>query len=166
MPSAIPGGLRAPPENAWPTVSLTRLEHRVRNEASNTESDRRIKIVSGLWILSAKFRGERSQLPLMGLGIDRIRMHRNLREELVDQTQELRIIGAKGCLEKGGGCTFLERAQKACSKLHYLLTRLSRTFRGNGLGTSKKSPQDYSLGAFSLRYYAFRKPDTPTDLPS
>jgi len=60
MPSAIPGGLRMPPENTWPIASLTRLEHRVRNEVSNTESDRRTKIVSGLWILSAESHGNRS----------------------------------------------------------------------------------------------------------
>ena len=147
-----------PPENTWPTASLTRLEHRVRNEVSNTESDRRTKIVSGLWILSAESRGERSQLPLMGLGIDCIRMHRNLREELVDQTQELRIIGAKGCLKKRGGCNFSGGADETChAKFHYLSRHLSRIFRGNGPGRSKMLPSDYSLGAFSLRYCDFRK---------
>ena len=106
-PSAIPGALRAPPENTWPTASLTRLEHRVRNEISNTESDRRTKIVSGLWILSAESRGERSQLPLMGLSVDCVRMNRDLREELVDQAQQPWIVGTQGRLQKRGSCTFV-----------------------------------------------------------
>ena len=76
-----------PPENTWPIVSLTRLEHRVRNEVSNTKRDRRTKIVSGLWILSAESRGNRRLLPLICLGVYCIRVHRNLREELVDQAE-------------------------------------------------------------------------------
>jgi hypothetical protein len=78
----------------------------VRNEASNTESDRRTKIVSGLWILSAESCGEWVRLPLMCLGINCVRVYRNLREELVDQAQQSRIVRAEGRLEKRGGCVF------------------------------------------------------------
>ena len=157
MPSAIPGGLRMPPENTWPIASLTRLEHRVRKEVSNTESDRRTRIVSGLWILSAKSRGERSQLPLMGLGVYRIRVHSNLREELVDQTQELWIIGAEGCLQKRGGCALLGGARNTFVKFGYLLMRLLRIYRGSGPGRSKTLLWGYFLGAFPLRYCDFQK---------
>ena len=45
-------------------------------------------------------------LPLMRLGIDGISVHRNLREELVDQAEEPRIIGNEGRLQKRGGCIF------------------------------------------------------------
>ena len=109
MPSDIPGGFRIPPENTRPISSLTRLEHRVRNEVSNTENDRRTKIVSGLRILSAEYRGERRNIPLMCLGVHRVSVHCNLREELVDQTEEPRVIGAEGCLQKRGCFVLSER---------------------------------------------------------
>jgi hypothetical protein len=80
----------------------------VRNDVSNTEKDLRTKIVSGLRILSAESRVNKCKVPLMCLGIDRVSVHRDLREELVDQAEEPRIIGTEGCLQKRGGCIFSE----------------------------------------------------------
>lgn len=70
----------------------------MRNDVSNTEMDRRTKIVSGLRLVSAESSVNKSKVPLMCLCIDRISMHRNLREELVDQAKEPWIIGTEGCL--------------------------------------------------------------------
>lgn len=45
--------------------------------------------------------------PLVCLGINRIRVHRNLCEELVDQAEQPWIIGTESCLQKRGGYIFL-----------------------------------------------------------
>ena len=128
MPSVIPGGFRMPPESTRPISSFTRLEHRARKEVSNTENDRRTKIVSGLWILSTKPCGNQSNSPLVCLSINSIGVHSNFRKELVDQTEEPWVIRAESRLQERGGCPLSQnrRSQHVCGSVTF--RRIFSTF--------------------------------------
>jgi len=74
----------------------------------------------------------------MCLGIDRIRVHRNLREELVDQAEQPWIIGTEGCLQKRRGYISSGDVLGTRSKSWITFRRIFRAFFE---GTAQRGPE-------------------------
>lgn len=90
----------------------------------------------GYLVLNAKSHRNGSKLPLMCLSIGGISVYCNLREELVDQTQEPWIARTEGGLKKRGGCLLMRGALNTFVG-DYLSTHLSHTFLENGREKSR-----------------------------
>jgi hypothetical protein len=101
-PSFAPGGERAPPTNACATASLSRMDAFEMKRVSRLLSARRTRIVSGLLGSQHCCTGESARgEPLIGLRVDSVGVHRDLREKVVEETEQARVPRAEGLLEEG-----------------------------------------------------------------
>ena len=120
-----------------------------------------------MWIFSAESCGDWSQLPLVGLGIGCVRVHCDLREELVDQTQQPWIIGTEGCLQKRGGYTLSGGARGTRSWGYITFRRVFRAlFERTGEGGPKRRRRVIFQQLFRFVTVISEKPNTPTGSPS
>jgi hypothetical protein len=99
-PSFIPGGLRAPPENACATASFSLFDDRETYRDSKLDRARKTRTVSGLqadWSAWELFECNR-QAPLICLGVDSVCMHSDFGEKPMEEAEQARIAGAESLL--------------------------------------------------------------------